>query len=409
MTTTGATTTAGNGAAVNQTVNEGGKENTQHPDLASQDVGLLFVREYYTFLNKKPHRLHAFYNSDSYFLRGDEGETVQAYHGQEEIRKKIEELNFEGCKVLVTQVDTQMSVSHGIIIQVLGEMGNKDGISQKFSQTFFLATQHKGYYVLNDIFRFLKDEVNIDYYTCDEEEEVQPADIPQAPAAVETNNDFIEQPRVEVVETLESVESNKTVTESTKSKIIEQSTLVLQTEDQDETNKGGQQQQQGSVERKMEEEEDKAPNTPLPTQNPSATEVPKKEESKPEAKEGERKKTEKTEKTGGKEAKKEKSKKIEPKQHNKTKTSSAPPKTWANLISYEVPKRWGSQTEGKENQGGQETGKGEQEVKTVPAEPKEPSPPPTSQTPPTQPLQDSQGQTKDTPTGKSIEREKKVS
>lgn len=51
--------------------------------IASQDVGLLFVREYYTFLNKKPLRLHAFYNKDSYFVRGDEGETVQTYHGQE--------------------------------------------------------------------------------------------------------------------------------------------------------------------------------------------------------------------------------------------------------------------------------------------------------------------------------------
>ncbi|KAL0074280.1 hypothetical protein J3Q64DRAFT_1853004 [Phycomyces blakesleeanus] len=161
-----------------QTHLKSGKESPALSDLASQDVGLLFVREYYTFLNKKPHRLHAFYNNDSYFLRGDEGESVQAYHGQEEIRKKIEELNFEGCKVLVTQVDTQMSVSNGILIQVLGEMSNKDGSSQKFSQTFFLATQHKGYYVLNDIFRFLKDEVNIDYYTCDEEEEVATTPVP---------------------------------------------------------------------------------------------------------------------------------------------------------------------------------------------------------------------------------------
>ncbi|KAI8369454.1 uncharacterized protein BYT42DRAFT_584537 [Radiomyces spectabilis] len=143
----------------------------QSDSAASHDIGLIFVREYYTFLNKKPQRLHAFYGTDSVLVRGDEGDAVRSYQGQEEIRQKFEELNFEDCKVLVTQLDSQMSSGDGIIIQVLGEMCNKDGPSQKFAQTFFLAPQPNGYYVLNDIFRFLKDEVNIDYYTCDEEEE----------------------------------------------------------------------------------------------------------------------------------------------------------------------------------------------------------------------------------------------
>lgn len=56
------------------------KETTQ---LASQDVGLIFVREYYTFLNKKPHRLHAFYNNDSLYVRGDEGTVSSAVKGTE--------------------------------------------------------------------------------------------------------------------------------------------------------------------------------------------------------------------------------------------------------------------------------------------------------------------------------------
>ncbi|KAG1050409.1 hypothetical protein G6F43_007311 [Rhizopus delemar] len=137
---------------------------------SSQDVGLIFVREYYTFLNKKPSRLHAFYSKDSLFVRGDEGAITETAKGQEEICKKIEECKFEDCKVLVTQVDSQLSVNDGILIHVLGEMCNQNGPSQKFSQTFFLATQPNGYYVLNDIFRFLKDEVQIDYYSYDEGE-----------------------------------------------------------------------------------------------------------------------------------------------------------------------------------------------------------------------------------------------
>jgi hypothetical protein len=73
----------------------------------------------------------------------------------------------------VTQVDSQVSAGNGILIQVLGEMCVMDGPSQKFSQTFFLAPQPNGYYVLNDIFRFLKDEVDIDYYTCEDDQQQQ--------------------------------------------------------------------------------------------------------------------------------------------------------------------------------------------------------------------------------------------
>lgn len=47
--------------------------NNSSAPLDLQDVGFIFVREYYTFLHKKPHRLHAFYSDDSIFARGDEG------------------------------------------------------------------------------------------------------------------------------------------------------------------------------------------------------------------------------------------------------------------------------------------------------------------------------------------------
>lgn len=51
--------------------------------IICQDIGLIFAREYYTFLNKKPSRLHAFYGADSLFVRGDEGETSPIFKGQE--------------------------------------------------------------------------------------------------------------------------------------------------------------------------------------------------------------------------------------------------------------------------------------------------------------------------------------
>ncbi|KAI9033310.1 hypothetical protein DFJ74DRAFT_640543 [Hyaloraphidium curvatum] len=132
------------------------------PAIESTEVGWLFVQEYYTFLNKSPHKLHQFYNQKSYLIHGHEGETVKLCHGTQEIQNRIAELDFNDCKVLVSNVDSQTSLNGGIIVQVLGEMSNKGGPHHKFAQTFFLAQQPHGYYVLNDIFRFLKEEVDND-------------------------------------------------------------------------------------------------------------------------------------------------------------------------------------------------------------------------------------------------------
>jgi hypothetical protein len=74
----------------------------------------------------------------------------------------------ENCRVLVTNVDTQASINGGILIQVLGEMSNRNEVARKFAQTFFLVEQQNGqlncYYVLNDIIRFLSDD-DIEIYS----------------------------------------------------------------------------------------------------------------------------------------------------------------------------------------------------------------------------------------------------
>ena len=76
----------------------------------------------------------------------------------QEIHNKITSIGFQDCKVFIHSVDAQSSANGGIIIQVIGEMSNKGDDWRKFVQTFFLAEQHNGYFVLNDIFRFLKEE-----------------------------------------------------------------------------------------------------------------------------------------------------------------------------------------------------------------------------------------------------------
>ncbi|KAG0096086.1 hypothetical protein BGZ93_005019 [Podila epicladia] len=155
----------------------------------AQEVGMMFAHEYYTFLNKEPSRLHCFYNKNSTLSHGLQGENVDAIHS------KILDLDFEDCKVLVRNVDCQRSLDGSIIIQVLGELSNRGGPAQKFAQTFFLAVQPKGFYVLNDIFRYLKDDIDEYYEEAEEEQEhIQEAQVAQVAQELER-----QEPEPEVV------------------------------------------------------------------------------------------------------------------------------------------------------------------------------------------------------------------
>ncbi|KAF9282251.1 hypothetical protein BGZ88_011128 [Linnemannia elongata] len=155
---------------------------TQSPNVNSTDpkianeVGVVFAHEFYTFLNKDPARLHCFYNKHSTMSHGYQGEQIQVFSGQQAINEKILELDFEDCKVLVSNLDCQGSIHGGIVVQVLGELSNRGGPAQKFVQTFFLAEQPKGYYVHNDIFRFLKDDHEEAQDDEDEQEQEQEED-----------------------------------------------------------------------------------------------------------------------------------------------------------------------------------------------------------------------------------------
>lgn len=81
------------------------------------------------------------------------------------INDRIKDLDFHDTKVRVTNVDSQGSDAN-IVIQVIGEISNKGQPHKRFAQTFVLAEQTNGYFVLNDIFRYLAEEP-------EDEEEVQ--------------------------------------------------------------------------------------------------------------------------------------------------------------------------------------------------------------------------------------------
>jgi len=84
-------------------------------------------------------------------------------------------MDYQDCKVRVTNVDSQGS-GDNIVIQVIGEVSNKSSESKKFVQCFVLASQPSGYYVLNDMLRYINDEP---------EEELEDTAGPD-PATVET-------------------------------------------------------------------------------------------------------------------------------------------------------------------------------------------------------------------------------
>ncbi|KAF2132193.1 hypothetical protein P153DRAFT_285250 [Dothidotthia symphoricarpi CBS 119687] len=134
-------------------------------EIPKDEVGWYFVEQYYTTLSKSPDRLYLFYNKRSQYVSGVEEEKVSVCLGQKAINERIKELDFKDTKVRVTNVDSQGSDAN-IVIQVVGEISNQGQPHKRFVQTFILAEQTNGYFVLNDIFRYLAEEP-------EEEEEAQ--------------------------------------------------------------------------------------------------------------------------------------------------------------------------------------------------------------------------------------------
>ncbi|KXX73908.1 putative G3BP-like protein [Madurella mycetomatis] len=140
-------------------------------NLPKDEVGWYFVEQYYTTLSKSPERLHLFYGKKSQFVSGLEAAIVSVSVGRQAIQDRIKEMDFQDCKVRISNVDSQGS-DQNIVIQVIGEIANKGDEPKKFVQTFVLAQQPSGYFVLNDILRYIDE---------DQEEAVEEAAEPAAP------------------------------------------------------------------------------------------------------------------------------------------------------------------------------------------------------------------------------------
>ncbi len=99
-----------------------------------QQVGREFVRQYYTVLHEAPDVLHRFYSSGSTFVHGGvdrpDRPTEEPVVGQLEIDKKIKFLNFKDCHTKIRQVDSQLTIGSGVVVQVISII-NKNVLKKK--------------------------------------------------------------------------------------------------------------------------------------------------------------------------------------------------------------------------------------------------------------------------------------
>lgn len=61
----------------------------------------------------------------------------------------------KGCSMQIDNVDSQPSHEGGVLVLVSGSFTVPDAMKRRFTQSFFLAPQKGGYFVLNDVLRYI--------------------------------------------------------------------------------------------------------------------------------------------------------------------------------------------------------------------------------------------------------------
>ncbi|XP_039005403.1 nuclear transport factor 2-like isoform X2 [Hibiscus syriacus] len=134
---------------------EGSPANIHTP--SAQVVGNAFVEQYYHILHQSPNLVHRFYQDSSHLSWPDLYGNMTTVTTMQAINEKVLSLNYEDYTAEIKTVDAQDSFEKGVIVVVTGCLTGEDNIIKKFTQTFFLAPQDKGYFVLNDVFRYIED------------------------------------------------------------------------------------------------------------------------------------------------------------------------------------------------------------------------------------------------------------
>ncbi|TKY65089.1 putative G3BP protein [Spatholobus suberectus] len=124
---------------------------------SAQVVGNAFVEQYYHILHHSPELVYRFYQDSSVISRPDSNGVMTSVTTMQGINDKILSLNFKEFKAEIKTADAQNSYKEGVTVLVTGCLTGKDNMRRKFAQSFFLAPQDNGYFVLNDVFRYVED------------------------------------------------------------------------------------------------------------------------------------------------------------------------------------------------------------------------------------------------------------
>ncbi|XWS40998.1 hypothetical protein CRYUN_Cryun17cG0043400 [Craigia yunnanensis] len=127
------------------------------PTPSAQVVGNAFVEQYYHILYNSPELAHRFYHDSSVISRPDSNGVMTSVTTMQGINEKILSLDYTNHKAEINTADAQKSHKEGVTVLVTGCLTGKDNLKRKFAQSFFLAPQDNGYFVLNDVFRYVDD------------------------------------------------------------------------------------------------------------------------------------------------------------------------------------------------------------------------------------------------------------
>ncbi|KAL7094641.1 hypothetical protein ACP275_11G116700 [Erythranthe tilingii] len=191
------------------------------PTPSAQVVGNAFVEQYYHILHHSPELVYRFYQDSSVLSRPDSSGLVTTVTTMDSINDTICSLDYKNYKAVIKTADAQDSFNEGVIVLVTGCLTGKDNMQTKFAQTFFLAPQDKGYYVLNDVFRYV-----------DESDPQISAVVPIVADDIPSSTMTQDQEPVQVVDPLEPdhttphMEEIKTIEEKDNDKVVDERPVI---------------------------------------------------------------------------------------------------------------------------------------------------------------------------------------
>ncbi|XP_024967539.1 ras GTPase-activating protein-binding protein 1-like isoform X2 [Cynara cardunculus var. scolymus] len=165
--------------------------------VSAQVVGNAFVVQYYHILHQSPGLVHRFYQDVSKLGRPEEDGSMSITTTMDAIDAKILSLNYGDFRAEIRSVDAQESLNGGVNVLVTGYLTGKDNVQRNFTQSFFLAPQDKGFFVLNDMFRYMENANHPEGDNPPTEDEATPVTPEQVPEIVPVpENDIPEQAAV---------------------------------------------------------------------------------------------------------------------------------------------------------------------------------------------------------------------